>query len=165
MHSAARKVRLPAHHAGAFISHVRAVFGIPLSEACRGHLVPPFVDKLITFIDNHGISREGIYRVPGNTARINTLRIRVNQDENQVQLEQDISGDRVHDIAGLLKLFFRSLPEPLTTTSLYPRLISCSRMSMCEDLMRVFTRETECRKSTIANHGGFAEGYRKRSAG
>ena len=37
------------------------------------NLVPCFVEKCIRFIEEEGISAEGLYRVPGNRAHVDSL--------------------------------------------------------------------------------------------
>ena len=37
------------------------------------NLVPCFVEKCIRFIEDEGISAEGLYRVPGNRAHVDSL--------------------------------------------------------------------------------------------
>ena len=37
------------------------------------NLVPCFVEKCIRFIEDEGISAEGLYRVPGNRAHVDAL--------------------------------------------------------------------------------------------
>jgi hypothetical protein len=36
----------------------------------------------------------------------------------------DLTGEDIHNVAGLLKLFFRELPEPLLTFELYESFIA-----------------------------------------
>lgn len=55
------------------------IFGVPLENLLERDQVrlpnanivcPVFVDELCTFLENHGLTLEGILRVPGNSHRI-----------------------------------------------------------------------------------------------
>ena len=43
------------------------------------NLVPCFVEKCIRFIEEEGISAEGLYRVPGNRAHVDSLMEKFNE--------------------------------------------------------------------------------------
>ena len=121
-------------------------------------LVPRVVDLCCSFIETNGIFTEGIYRVPGNGARIKELRRHFDMDEAAMQLRPYVihsmalmllmllclavsgsltdcmlshhsSTHRVPDIAGLLKLYFRTLPQPLFTHELYSGFLSAVRVA------------------------------------
>eukprot|EP01147_Barroeca_monosierra_P008473 gene8473-947_t len=96
------------------------VFGIPLETSKT--LVPRIVDVCCEFIDNYGILTEGIYRKSGNAATIKALRQQFDQDETSVMFSIDKFG--VHDISGLLKLYFRELPVPIFPPALHTDIFS-----------------------------------------
>jgi hypothetical protein len=71
-----------------------------------------------------GTLAEGIYRQSGSNTRITQLLADFQQDSWNVQIShKEFSA---HDVAGTLKRFFRTLPEPLFTTRLYEKWISIS---------------------------------------
>jgi hypothetical protein len=85
------------------------------------------VDVLIARLsanDDEGLRTEGIFRVPGDSTEMRDLREALNlgADAN-VELRKC---DNVHSVAGLLKMFFRDLPEPILTFDLYDELIAAS---------------------------------------
>ncbi|KAK9695963.1 hypothetical protein K7432_012712, partial [Basidiobolus ranarum] len=87
------------------------IFGVPLTEHHRlkKRHVPLIVEKCIDFVDNHGLNREGIYRVSGKHSQIQQLRQAFEKNE-AISLEDDTS---VASVASLLKTYIRELPEPL----------------------------------------------------
>ncbi len=62
------------------------------------------------------LSTVGLFRVSGSAARMKAA-------EDAVDRGETVSGS-AHDLAGLLKLFFRRLPDPLLTR----RLCVCARV-------------------------------------
>ncbi|XP_053083426.1 rho GTPase-activating protein 12a isoform X2 [Pangasianodon hypophthalmus] len=91
------------------------VFGCNLISLCQREktTVPHFVKMCINYIENQGLSLDGLYRVSGNLAVIQKLRFAVNHDE-KINLA-DIKWEDIHVATGALKMFFRELPEPLFT--------------------------------------------------
>jgi len=85
-----------------------ACFGVDLNLlTTREDRIPKIVRELVEYIcDNLEI--EGILRVPGSQDDIVYLRQAYDKGN-----EVDLSRFDVHTVAGLLKLFFRSLPSPL----------------------------------------------------
>lgn len=98
------------------------VFGVPLEHVIEHRGV--YVGKLhvpTTLVEMAAIIRkelatEGLFRVSGSTTRMKAI-------QGDVNAGGSISGI-IHDIAGLLKTFFRQLPDPLLTFRLYHPLIS-----------------------------------------
>jgi len=70
--------------------------------------LPIFVATLIDFLLKH-VDVEGIFRLPGEKGRINALKNSV----SSINEVPDLTGAEVHDVASLLKLYIRELPEHL----------------------------------------------------
>uniref|UniRef100_A0A672FWY9 Rho GTPase-activating protein 19 n=1 Tax=Salarias fasciatus TaxID=181472 RepID=A0A672FWY9_SALFA len=82
------------------------VFGTPLTESCIAQIY-----HLIEYLSKN-LHVEGLFRVPGNSVRQQTLKELLNSGAD-VDLE---SGDfHPNDVATLLKTFLGELPEPLLT--------------------------------------------------
>ncbi|XP_020495251.1 rho GTPase-activating protein 19 isoform X1 [Labrus bergylta] len=82
------------------------VFGTPLTESCIAQIY-----QLIEYLSKN-LHVEGLFRVPGNSVRQQTLKELLNSG-NDVDLD---SGDfHPNDVATLLKTFLGELPEPLLT--------------------------------------------------
>nr|XP_061788075.1 rho GTPase-activating protein 27-like isoform X3 [Nerophis lumbriciformis] len=88
------------------------VFGCHLDTLCalEGTTVPRFVEKCIKAVERRGLDVDGLYRVSGNLAVIQKLRILA--DHDQLDLDDGHWQD-AHVLTGALKLFLRELPEPL----------------------------------------------------
>eukprot|EP00731_Ephydatia_muelleri_P030835 Em0022g349a len=85
--------------------------------------VPTLVKKTIEHLDTKGVKLEGLFRIPGSKARIAELREKIDAGLD-VELNEDTNP---HDVACLLKEFFRSLPEPLLTRDLYYPFLSTTK--------------------------------------
>ncbi|XP_029909492.1 unconventional myosin-IXAb-like isoform X2 [Myripristis murdjan] len=81
--------------------------------------VPHLVEKLINYIEMHGLYTEGIYRKSGSTNKIKELRQGLDTDVNSVSLDDY----NIHVIASVLKQWLRDLPSPLMTFELYEEFL------------------------------------------
>ncbi|XP_065884816.1 rho GTPase-activating protein 6-like isoform X2 [Dysidea avara] len=90
--------------------------------------VPMLVTKAMQFIESKAMMTEGIFRIPGAKNRINQIKKQV--DAGVVQLSEC---QHPHDVACLLKEFFRCLPEPLLTRELYSAFLSTRRLESRSD--------------------------------
>lgn len=90
-------------------------FGVPLLDS-----VPLIVERCIAEIDATGLEVEGIYRKSSTVSNLSSLVHEIERDEIAFTF------DRGHDaasIAGVLKLYLRSLPHPLFPFPLKERLL------------------------------------------
>ncbi|XP_061879103.1 rho GTPase-activating protein 12-like isoform X1 [Entelurus aequoreus] len=104
------------------------VFGCSLLSLCQreNSTVPTFVRLCIDNVENESLCVDGLYRVSGNLALIQKLRYAVNHDE-KVNLD-DSKWEDIHVTTGALKMFFRELPEPLFTYSLFHDFVSSIKL-------------------------------------
>uniref|UniRef100_A0AAR2JYA9 Rho GTPase-activating protein 12-like n=1 Tax=Pygocentrus nattereri TaxID=42514 RepID=A0AAR2JYA9_PYGNA len=104
------------------------VFGCNLISLCQREntTVPHFVRMCIDHVENHGLNLDGLYRVSGNLAIIQKLRFTVNHDE-KINFE-DSKWEDIHVITGALKMFFRELPEPLFTHTLFNDFVAAIKI-------------------------------------
>ncbi|XP_059469395.1 ralA-binding protein 1 isoform X2 [Neocloeon triangulifer] len=97
------------------------IFGVPLEAAvarsrCHdGVKLPLVVRNCIDFVEECGLTVDGIYKSSGNKSRAQQLKKNYN---NRVAVSF-IDTDPV-TVAGLLKLFLRELPETIIPTSVAP---------------------------------------------
>lgn len=83
-----------------------------------------FVKKSISAIESRGINDQGLYRVVGVSSKVQKLlSIMIDEKSNEVDLSGSEDWD-VKTITSALKLYLRSLPEPLMTYGLYKDFIS-----------------------------------------
>ncbi|XP_036844670.1 rho GTPase-activating protein 4 isoform X2 [Oncorhynchus mykiss] len=74
-----------------------------------GQEIPVVVESCIRFINLNGLHHEGIFRVPGSQGKVNSLRDAFERGEDPVA---DSRCD-LDSVAGVLKLYFRTLENPL----------------------------------------------------
>ncbi|KAE9395908.1 RhoGAP-domain-containing protein [Gymnopus androsaceus JB14] len=81
--------------------------------------VPKIVRVCIAEIDKRGLDAEGIYRVSGRHAVVQTLQHEYEKDEAKFEFRLK---DDVYAVASLMKLYFRELPEPVFRIPLQDRI-------------------------------------------
>lgn len=86
--------------------------------------VPEFVWKCLEKLESDptNLTTEGIYRVPGDAAKIQKLRIDI--DQGKWETFEDC--DDVHILAGSLKLFLRELPDPLIPYAIHGECVKAA---------------------------------------
>eukprot|EP00063_Salmo_salar_P050825 XP_014025660.1 PREDICTED: unconventional myosin-IXa-like isoform X2 [Salmo salar] len=95
-------------------------FGVEVSRlTSEERTVPLVVEKLINYIEMHGLYTEGIYRKSGSTNKIKELRQGLDTDVSSMNLDDY----NIHVIAGVLKQWLRDLPNPLMTFELYEEFL------------------------------------------
>ncbi|XP_029921101.1 rho GTPase-activating protein 10 isoform X2 [Myripristis murdjan] len=83
-----------------------------------------FVKNSISAIETRGISDQGLYRVVGVSSKVQKLlSLMIDEKSTEVDLSTCEDWD-IKTITSALKLYLRSLPEPLMTYGLYKEFIS-----------------------------------------
>ncbi|XP_053128005.1 rho GTPase-activating protein 11A [Hemicordylus capensis] len=83
--------------------------------------IPCFLVDACKYLEEH-IHTEGLFRKSGSFIRIKTLKSKLDQGENCLSTAQPC------DVAGLLKQFFRELPEPIFPADLQEALIKAQQL-------------------------------------
>ncbi|PGG98869.1 hypothetical protein AJ79_08745 [Helicocarpus griseus UAMH5409] len=113
------------------------VFGVSLEDLFQrdGTAIPMIVYQCIQGIELFGLNVEGIYRLSGNANHIAHLKALFDNDSSQVDFTnpENFFHD-VNSVAGLLKQFFRELPDPLFTNKHYTDFINAARRE--DDIQR-----------------------------
>ncbi|NXF65834.1 RHG25 protein, partial [Ciccaba nigrolineata] len=105
------------------------VFGQRLAETMAyeqkfgQHQVPILVQKCAEFIREHGVSEEGIFRLPGQDNLVKQLRDAFDAGERP-SFDRDTD---VHTVASLFKLYLRELPEPVVPWMQYEDFLLCGQ--------------------------------------
>ncbi|EEA19600.1 Rho GTPase-activating protein [Talaromyces marneffei ATCC 18224] len=110
---------------------VRPVFGLSLEDLFRrdGTAVPVIVYQCIQAVEMFGLDMEGIYRQSGSANHINHMKAAFDNDSSKVDFTNPESFFHdVNSVAGLLKQFFRELPDPLFTRQFYNDFINAARI-------------------------------------
>ncbi|KAK1763602.1 hypothetical protein QBC33DRAFT_242428 [Phialemonium atrogriseum] len=110
----------------------RPVFGLTLSRLYERDAlaVPMVVYQCIQAVDLYGLGVEGIYRLSGSLPHVNKLKNMFDTDSSSSNLDFRNPENFFHDVnsvAGLLKQFFRDLPEPLLTSEHYAGFIEAAK--------------------------------------
>ena len=89
---------------------------------------PHLVKKCIAEIERRGLATQGIYRQNGPTQKIMHLRS-LYESGRKTQADTVLVDSDIHCVAGLLKLYFRQLPQPLYPTELYADFIQTIKLT------------------------------------
>uniref|UniRef100_A0A1A8NQT6 Rho GTPase activating protein 1 n=1 Tax=Nothobranchius rachovii TaxID=451742 RepID=A0A1A8NQT6_9TELE len=105
------------------------VFGVPLTLLRErdpdGNLIPVVMRDTISFLSEHGLEIEGIFRRSANVTLVKEVQLRYNSGAVVSFREME----DVHLAAVILKTFLRELPEPLLTYQLYNDIINFASVS------------------------------------
>lgn len=105
----------------------KAIFGVQLTLAVErnrcydGVELPAMFRECIDYIEEHGLSCEGIYRISGVKSKIQLLKDCYNKG-----LPVFLEEHEPNIVASLLKQFLRELPEPVLTAWLMPKFEEAS---------------------------------------
>uniref|UniRef100_A0A8C3LG55 SLIT-ROBO Rho GTPase-activating protein 1 n=1 Tax=Chrysolophus pictus TaxID=9089 RepID=A0A8C3LG55_CHRPC len=88
-----------------------------------GQVIPLIVESCIRFINLYGLQHQGIFRVSGSQVEVNDIKNSFERGENP--LADDQSNHDINSVAGVLKLYFRGLENPVFPKERFNDLISC----------------------------------------
>ncbi|KAM5346856.1 hypothetical protein ACJ41O_009861 [Fusarium nematophilum] len=122
----------PSHPPPGASAPSKPMFGLPLSRLYErdGLAVPMVVYQCIQAVDLFGLGVEGIYRQSGSMAHIQKLKNMFDTESSNPALDFRNPENFYHDVnsvTGLLKQFFRDLPDPLLTLEHHDRLITAAK--------------------------------------
>jgi len=92
---------------------VKVHFGQPLDE------IPEFIIQAMDFLIANATDVEGLFRMSGNSSDISYLKKHLNSG-GCVELSEI---ENIHNLASLIKMYFRELPDPLMTYECYDMFI------------------------------------------
>uniref|UniRef100_A0A8K9UPS2 Myosin IXA n=1 Tax=Oncorhynchus mykiss TaxID=8022 RepID=A0A8K9UPS2_ONCMY len=108
-------------------------FGVEVSRLTNEErTVPLVVEKLINYIEMHGLYTEGIYRKSGSTNKIKELKQGLDTDVNNMNLDDY----NIHVIASVFKQWLRDLPNPLMTFELYEEFLRAMCLQDKKEVIR-----------------------------
>ncbi|KAM6201383.1 rho GTPase-activating protein 11A-like [Rhynchocyon petersi] len=102
------------------------IFGVPFNALPHsfvpeyGH-IPSFLVDACTFLEEH-VHTEGLFRKSGSVIRLRALKNKLDHGE------RCLTSAAPCDIAGLLKQFFRELPEPILPADLHEALFKAQQL-------------------------------------
>eukprot|EP01127_Copromyxa_protea_P009635 TRINITY_DN2286_c0_g2_i1.p1 TRINITY_DN2286_c0_g2~~TRINITY_DN2286_c0_g2_i1.p1 ORF type:complete len:696 (-),score=129.69 TRINITY_DN2286_c0_g2_i1:87-1940(-) len=109
-------------------------WGLHWSETGCGNGAQFFLSKALQWLENGDrIKQQGIYRLSGESNVLEVYRhtlLAVPKSIIQILATSDLE---VHNITGLIKLYFREMPEPLIPFDLYSECIAVMRIEAKKD--------------------------------
>eukprot|EP01119_Soliformovum_irregulare_P003865 TRINITY_DN14913_c0_g1_i1.p1 TRINITY_DN14913_c0_g1~~TRINITY_DN14913_c0_g1_i1.p1 ORF type:complete len:743 (+),score=254.87 TRINITY_DN14913_c0_g1_i1:55-2283(+) len=100
----------------------KRTFGVPLTKLLErekpANGIPFLVSTTINYIKQNK-EAEGIFRISGGSEEVGSLRTQFDALTEVPKQPLNLAGKSPHAVAGILKMFFRELPEPLLTFDLY----------------------------------------------
>ncbi|XP_068940137.1 SLIT-ROBO Rho GTPase-activating protein 3 isoform X5 [Petaurus breviceps papuanus] len=91
-----------------------------------GQAIPLVVESCIRYINLYGLQQQGIFRVPGSQVEVNDIKNSFERGEDP--LADDQNERDINSVAGVLKLYFRGLENPLFPKERFQDLISTIKM-------------------------------------
>ncbi|VDN04711.1 unnamed protein product [Thelazia callipaeda] len=112
-----------------------SVFGVPLSSQLNGQsrLIPVVLERCVDELQKRGLKVKGIYRTCGVKSKIEEICEDFERSNNGSEV--NLSSYHPMNIASVIKLYLRKLPEPLLTHELYDEWITFAEKNVVsEDL-------------------------------
>uniref|UniRef100_A0A8B9LL13 SLIT-ROBO Rho GTPase activating protein 3 n=1 Tax=Astyanax mexicanus TaxID=7994 RepID=A0A8B9LL13_ASTMX len=94
--------------------------------------IPLVVESCIRYINLYGLQQQGIFRVPGSQVEVNDIKNSFERGEDP--LIDDQSDHDINSVAGVLKLYFRGLENPLFPKERFLDFISTINMILHNSL-------------------------------
>uniref|UniRef100_A0A8C2BBT9 SLIT-ROBO Rho GTPase-activating protein 1 n=1 Tax=Cyprinus carpio TaxID=7962 RepID=A0A8C2BBT9_CYPCA len=88
-----------------------------------GQAIPRVVESCIRFINLYGLQHQGIFRVSGSQVEVNDIKNSFERGNDPLTDEEN--NHDINSVAGVLKLYFRGLENPLIPKERFNDLISC----------------------------------------
>ncbi|KAI9527887.1 hypothetical protein NQZ68_026943, partial [Dissostichus eleginoides] len=88
--------------------------------------IPLLVESCIRYINLHGLQHQGIFRVSGSQVEVNDIKNSFERG-NDPLIDEESNHD-INSVAGVLKLYFRGLENPLFPKERFNDLLSCVRI-------------------------------------
>ncbi|XP_049580146.1 SLIT-ROBO Rho GTPase-activating protein 1 isoform X1 [Syngnathus scovelli] len=125
-------------HTGTRRARPRSVFNVRLFNGNMesyikdsGQAIPRVVESCIRYINLYGLQHQGIFRVSGSQLEVNDIKNSFERGNDP--LIDDESNHDINSVAGVLKLYFRGLENPLFPKDRFSELLSCIRIDNLYD--------------------------------
>uniref|UniRef100_M4AXG9 SLIT-ROBO Rho GTPase-activating protein 1 n=1 Tax=Xiphophorus maculatus TaxID=8083 RepID=M4AXG9_XIPMA len=97
-------------------------FALPCDS---GQAIPRVVESCIRYINLYGLQHQGIFRVSGSQLEVNDIKNSFERGNDPLTDDED--NHDINSVAGVLKLYFRGLENPLFPKERFNDLLSCIR--------------------------------------
>uniref|UniRef100_A0A4W5R5P4 SLIT-ROBO Rho GTPase activating protein 3 n=1 Tax=Hucho hucho TaxID=62062 RepID=A0A4W5R5P4_9TELE len=104
-------------------------FALTIAMICSqdsGQPIPLVVESCIRHINLYGLQQQGIFRVPGSQVEVNDIKNSFERGEDP--LIEDQNEHDINSVAGVLKLYFRGLENPLFPKERFLDLMSTIKL-------------------------------------
>ncbi|XP_078802840.1 SLIT-ROBO Rho GTPase-activating protein 3-like isoform X3 [Oryzias latipes] len=91
-----------------------------------GQPIPLVVESCVRYINLYGLQQQGIFRVPGSQVEVNDIKNAFQRGEDP--LLDDQADHDINSVAGVLKLYFRELENPIFPEERFIDLISSTKL-------------------------------------
>ncbi|GAM28084.1 hypothetical protein SAMD00019534_112600 [Acytostelium subglobosum LB1] len=130
-----RKVILETNRVAAKLRNYipRKTFGVKLEEVFAREStrpIPVFLEEIFQYLEKSAPAIEGIFRVGAGKSSIEML-------QQKIEMSQPLDLHTIldpHVVSSVLKLFFRSLPEPVVHYTIYQHYLSVSKLPSSEHI-------------------------------
>ncbi|KAJ4289014.1 Rho-type gtpase-activating protein [Kalmusia sp. IMI 367209] len=111
------------------------LFGSDLSARCdyEKRMIPAIVSRCIEEVEARGMDVEGIYRKSGGTSQVNQVKSGFEGNDEFDISDPDLD---IHAVTSTLKNYFRRLPVPLITFSVYDQFLEAGAIENPEQKVR-----------------------------
>uniref|UniRef100_A0A671YLU7 SLIT-ROBO Rho GTPase-activating protein 1 n=1 Tax=Sparus aurata TaxID=8175 RepID=A0A671YLU7_SPAAU len=96
------------------------------SPVDSGQAIPRVVESCIRYINLYGLQHQGIFRVSGSQLEVNDIKNSFERGNDPLTDEEN--NHDINSVAGVLKLYFRGLENPLFPKERFNDLLACIRI-------------------------------------
>ncbi|CAB5133239.1 unnamed protein product [Rhizophagus irregularis] len=135
------------------IMNPKNIFGVDLAEQMQrdGQEIPLILVKCCEAIEQSGgLRSQGLYRLSGVKSHIERLQALFDRNAEAVDLNAEEHLADVNNVTGVLKLWFRELPDPLFTREMYQDFVNASKIA--DDKKRVLALHERVNNLPDANY-------------
>ncbi|KAF2456128.1 hypothetical protein BDY21DRAFT_288458 [Lineolata rhizophorae] len=103
------------------------LFGSELEERCafEKRLIPALVTRCVQEVQMRGMDVEGIYRKSGGTGQVKQVQSGFERDADYDISDPDLD---IHAVTSVLKQYFRRLPTPLISGTVYDEMLEAVKL-------------------------------------
>ena len=132
------------------------LFGGKLTEYINAtkQEIPQIVTSCIKAINRLGLHNQGIFRIPGSQLEINQFKEAFEKGEDPLIT---VNPREMNSVAGVLKLYFRELKDPLFPRDLYDTFINSMRIPQLQSNMTASVTSNSENSEVIATNVSVVE--------
>lgn len=87
-------------------------------------MVPDILKRCANVVEQYALSSVGIYRISGISSKIQKIKFKFESGDPNPISEEDLSD--INNVTGVLKLWFRELPDPLFPSASYHQFLEAA---------------------------------------